>query len=124
MIEIKRYDIFAIPNGRSQAFLRIRVCEHGTWVFYADHEDAVESVKKRIEELENELRIWKDLDREDICGLCGLPGADKLPHPEHWPGERIPDTGLVHAECEQAECTRAHACLTDTEREAYLRTIH
>ncbi len=45
---------------------------------------------------------------EDVCGLCGEPGADKIPHPNHWPGERRPDTDLVHAECESEECGRAH----------------
>lgn len=47
-------------------------------------------------------------ENQDICGLCGLPGANKYPHPEHWPGERLPGSELVHAECEQAECARAH----------------
>lgn len=61
---------------------------------------------------------WSDLD---ICGLCGLPGADKFAHPVHWPGEQIPDSILVHAECESAECRRAHAALSDGERQAFLR---
>ena len=67
--------------------------------------------------------VEEALDREDICGLCGMPGADKFPHPEHWPGERVPDTELVHAECEKAECARAHAALTDRQREEALRNI-
>lgn len=46
-------------------------------------------------------------DAEDICGLCGQPGADKFPHPVHWPTETKPDTPLVHAECEKLECERA-----------------
>ena len=58
---------------------------------------------------------------EDICGLCGEPGADKFPHPQHWPGEAIPDQPFVHAVCEQAECKRAHSLLTDKQREAFLR---
>ncbi len=62
-------------------------------------------------------------NEEDICGLCGLPGADKFAHPEHWPGEQIPDGPLVHAGCESEECRRAHAELTDKQREAFLRTI-
>lgn len=33
-------------------------------------------------------------ENEDICGL---PGADKIPHPIRWPGERVPDTDFVHA---------------------------
>lgn len=60
---------------------------------------------------------------EDICGLCGEPGADKYAHPMHWPGEAIPDGPLVHVECEQEETRRAHAALTDKERKAVLRTI-
>ncbi len=47
-------------------------------------------------------------DIDDICGFCGLPGADKIPHPIRWPGEQHPNTELVHAECEQEECSRAH----------------
>lgn len=62
-------------------------------------------------------------DDEDICGLCGLPGADKIPHTNYWPGERRPDTGLVHAECEQEECGRAHAELSDVQRAAVIRSI-
>ena len=60
---------------------------------------------------------------DDICGLCGKPGADKIPHPVYWPGEQRPDTELIHAECEDAECKRAHSRLTDREREAFLRSI-
>jgi hypothetical protein len=41
-----------------------------------------------------------ELDDQDICGLCGLPGADKFAHPMHWPGETVPDGELVHSECE------------------------
>jgi hypothetical protein len=47
-------------------------------------------------------------DNEDICGLCGLPGADKIPHPIRWPGERRTETDLVHTECEKEECSRSH----------------
>jgi len=64
-----------------------------------------------------------DNENEDICGLCGLPGADKYAHPMHWPGERIPDTLLVHAECEQEECQRAFNELTPAQRQAFLHTI-
>ena len=60
---------------------------------------------------------------EDVCGLCGQPGADKIPHPEHWPGERLPESDLVHADCERVECMRAHACLTDEQRLTRLRII-
>ena len=57
---------------------------------------------------------------EDICGLCGLPGADKIPHPIRWPSERAPDTGLVHSECEAAECARASALIQGRERDEFL----
>jgi hypothetical protein len=63
----------------------------------------------------------------DICGLCGLPGADKYPHPIRWPGEAIPDKTFVHAECEEEECGRAHAELLRREGEfgvnRFLRSI-
>lgn len=62
-------------------------------------------------------------EMEGKCGLCGGPGADKYHHPVHWPGEKIPDGPLVHAECEQEECRRAHAALSDREREEFLRGI-
>jgi len=67
------------------------------------------------EELEEEL--------ENICGFCGEPGADKMPHPVHWPGEQSAGTELVHAECEQEECKRAHALLSDEQRYRFLKTI-
>lgn len=60
---------------------------------------------------------------DDTCGLCGEPGADKIPHPHYWPGERRPDTDLVHAACEHEEQARAHAALTQEQREAVLRSI-
>lgn len=62
-------------------------------------------------------------ENEDICGLCGEPGADKFAHPVHWPGERVPDGPLVHQQCEHDECERAHACLTDQQRRAFLRSV-
>lgn len=46
-------------------------------------------------------------DSDDICGLCGEPGADKVACPYHWPGQAIPDSYYVHAECEEQECARA-----------------
>ena len=52
-------------------------------------------------------------EEDDICGLCGEPGADKIPHPCYWPGEQRPDTPLVHAECEHEECRRAHSLLSE-----------
>lgn len=62
-------------------------------------------------------------DEEDICGLCGESGADKIPHPIHWPGETIPDGEFVHATCEQEECARAHAALSDEQRRSFLRDL-
>jgi hypothetical protein len=46
-------------------------------------------------------------EQENICGLCGESGADKIPHPIHWPTEAVPNTNLVHTSCEWAECRRA-----------------
>ena len=60
---------------------------------------------------------------EDICGFCSEPGADKMPHPVRWPGEESAGTELVHAVCEQEECGRAHAELTDSERQRFLATL-
>jgi hypothetical protein len=62
-------------------------------------------------------------DEDDICGLCGLPGADKIAHPAHWPGEQVPNGPLVHAACEDEECRRAHALLTDNQRRDFLRLV-
>lgn len=47
------------------------------------------------------------MTEEDICGLCGLPGADKIHHPCYWPTEQHPETELVHSKCETEECERA-----------------
>lgn len=58
---------------------------------------------------------------DDICGFCELPGADKIPHPIRWPGEESAGTTFVHAACEQAECERAHAALTDEQRREFLK---
>jgi hypothetical protein len=63
------------------------------------------------------------LENEDVCGLCGFKGADKVPHPVLWPGERDAGDSFVHAECEDAECARAQAALSDSERESFLRTL-
>lgn len=63
------------------------------------------------------------LDGEDICGFCGEPGANKMPHPVFWPGERSAGTELVHVGCEQVECKRAHALLSDDERQRFLETL-
>jgi len=66
---------------------------------------------------------YDDITEEDICGLCGEPGADKYAHPVHWPGEQVPDGEFVHAYCEDEECKRAHAALNDAERKAFLRGL-
>ena len=63
------------------------------------------------------------MDDDDICGLCGLPVADKIPHPIHWPKERIPDTDLVHAECEEEDCSRASALCQGQARDDFLGSI-
>jgi len=66
-------------------------------------------------------------EAEDICGLCGEPGADKMAlwtgGGVYWPGERIPDTEMVHQECEQEETRRAHAALSQDQRDAVLRSV-
>ena len=71
--------------------------------------------------------IEKVREDEDICGLCGEPGADKFAKwtggGVYWPGETRPDTEFVHAYCEAEECRRAHSLLSDEQRMACLRTI-
>lgn len=62
-------------------------------------------------------------EQKDICGLCGKDGADKYAAPIHWPGEEVPDSELVHAECEANECQRAHSVLSDAQRSNFLKTI-
>lgn len=61
--------------------------------------------------------------RGEICGFCGQPGADKIPHPVRWPNEHHPGSELVHAACEAEECRRAHQMLSDKERERFLRNL-
>ncbi len=67
------------------------------------------------------------MEEEDICGLCGEGGADKLPHPCYWPTEQRPGTKLVHTECENDECERAfneyHEQVGDDGIKRFLRTI-
>ena len=60
---------------------------------------------------------------EPTCGFCGLPGCDKVPHPVRWPGEESPGSKYVHAVCEDTECRRAHAALSDRERAEFLRGL-
>lgn len=62
-------------------------------------------------------------EEPNICGFCGLPGADKIPHSLRWPGEQSADTEFVHSVCEQAECSRARAALSDKQREIFLRSL-
>lgn len=63
---------------------------------------------------------------DDICGLCGKAGADKMAlwtgGGVYWPGERRPETEMVHAECEHAETARAHAALSQDQRDAVIRS--
>jgi len=85
--------------------------------------EAIESWNRRSnDKLRGSPSVLLDSD-EDICGLCGKPGADKYAHPVHWPGEQVPDGPLVHADCEAEECRRAHAALTDKQRRDFLGTI-
>ena len=60
------------------------------------------------------------VEEADICGFCGKAGADKVPHPVRWSGEESAGTDFVHEACEDAECGRAHACLSDQQRRADL----
>ena len=66
-------------------------------------------------------------DEEDICGLCGEPGADKMATwtggGVYWPGEEIPDSEFVHDECEREERARAHSLLSTEEIRAILRGL-
>jgi hypothetical protein len=59
----------------------------------------------------------------DICGYCGEAGADKMAlwtgGGRYWPGEFVPDTECVHAECERAEQRRAFNVLTPQQRAAF-----
>ena len=68
------------------------------------------------------------LGEEDICGLCGLGGADKMAMWTgggiYWPGETRPETEFVHAECEMEETKRAHAALSQPQRDAVIRAAN
>ena len=67
------------------------------------------------------------MNDNDICGYCGEPGADKMAlwtgGGLYWPGEFIPETELVHGDCENEETRRAHSCLSQKERDSSLRSI-
>jgi hypothetical protein len=60
----------------------------------------------------------------DLCGLCEEHGSDKMAlwtgGGVYWPGERRPETRMVHAECEWNETERAHAELSPERRRAFL----
>lgn len=64
---------------------------------------------------------------EDICGLCGNAGADKMAlwtgGGKYWLGEKTPETEFVHQECEDKETERAHSLLTVKEIKQFLATI-
>jgi hypothetical protein len=60
---------------------------------------------------------------EGICGLCGKPGAAKIPHPNYWPGERKPTTKVVHSKCEFDASKEAYDHLTEYERNQFLREL-
>ncbi len=66
-------------------------------------------------------------DEEDICGLCGEPGADKMAlwtgGGKYWPNETVPETEMVHQSCEQDETERAFDELAQEEREAFCRGL-
>lgn len=60
---------------------------------------------------------------DEICGLCELPGADKIPHPMYWPDERRPDTDYVHIKCEELEEEIGSNLCQGAARMAFLRNI-
>jgi len=68
-----------------------------------------------------------DDESDDLCGLCGLPGANKMAlwtgGGVYWPGEQRPDSQFVHSDCEHAETERAFTALTPEQRRATLRSI-
>lgn len=68
-----------------------------------------------------------DEESEDICGICGEPGADKMAlwtgGGLYWPGETVPNSEFVHQECEQEETERAHSELSQEQRNEFLGSI-
>ena len=63
-------------------------------------------------------------DTDDLCFLCDQPGADKIPHPVNWPGERaVPPGRFVHQHCEQAETDRAFHALDEQARNNFLNRM-
>ena len=71
--------------------------------------------------------MTKHEESDDICGICGESGADKMAlwtgGGLYWPGELVPESELVHSECEKEETRRAHAALSQAEKEAFLEGI-
>lgn len=125
----KKFPNQILPNGTSDAFvakanLAKNICKFAvaiselTW-FDVLHEEFWEAMAetdptKLRDELVQVAAVacrWieaLDAASEDVCGLCGKPGANKIPAPRQWPGERDPETEFVHSECENEECRRAH----------------
>lgn len=64
-------------------------------------------------------------NEQDICGLCGEPGADKIAKYAgggvYWPEERMPESEYVHSECEREECQRASDLIQGERRDRFLR---
>lgn len=115
------------PDDQSGEYVRVEVAEEllatlKKIVAPGGRENVMQIAVPVIEKYDSSESLIVN-DTSDICGLCGQPGADKIPSPVHWPGERIPDTELVHAECEDEECKRAHSCLTPKQRQATLDGI-
>lgn len=69
------------------------------------------------------VKRHREAHQDSVCGLCGQPGANKVPHPIRWPGEAIPATAFVHAECEQKECERARSQMTEQQARDFLKSI-
>ena len=105
-------------------------------ILKADHEalcDAVHGMRGDIAMLlqmvrmlrkePDEVEKFDEVPDEDICGLCGEAGADKIPHPTYWPGEQRPGTDYVHQECEQEECRRAFNSLSSKQRDSFLAEV-
>lgn len=73
------------------------------------------------------FRFSENAEPEDICGICGQPGADKMAMHTgggiYWPGEFVPEGDMVHSVCEKEETRRAHSQLSQTQRYAFLRSI-
>jgi len=92
-------------------------------------EDIEAGASNQAREREIDNRVASEIDNqreeeaEDICGFCGLVGADKIPHPVRWPDEESAGTELVHANCENEECVRASAMITGQRRIDFLRSI-